>query len=115
MKRPGNLRTIAVTLKTALQRVVDPTSELDASLIVDGEPFHITVADGRVDVRASQVDDPNAILETNYEAMVAVADGRMSLDEFVLTHARLSGANPTDVNALASWMTDAVTLLRGER
>ncbi len=112
VKRPGNLRTIAVTLKAALQRVVEPRANLRALLLVDEEPFGVTVRDGRVDVRAGDLEEPDVTLETDYEAMVAVGDGRMGFDDFVEHHAAFEGDSAERVRTFASWMTKAVDLLR---
>ena len=112
VSRPGNLRTVAVTLKVALQRVVHPGMDLRAQLTVDGEPFAIDVCQGVADVRAGQREEPEATLETQYEALAAVADGRMRFDEFATEHAVFSGVDPKRVESFAALMTNAVRLLR---
>ena len=108
IKRPGNLRTIAITLQVACQRVVDPDTRLNAELIVDGEPFSFTVDCGVVDVKAGQASNPEATLTTSYEPMIAVADGQMSLDDFAAQHIQLSGPNPSQGQALAELMGRAM-------
>lgn len=113
VKRPGNLRTIAVTLKAALQRVVEPKTDLRALLLVDREPFIVAVRNGRVDVRSGDLEDPDVTLETDYSSMVAVGDGRMDFDDFIANHAAFSGTNPAQVQIFARSMTNAVELLRG--
>ena len=108
IKRPGNLRTIAVTLAVACQRVVDPGMKLLAELVVDDEPFTVRVDSGTVDVTVGAPSDPEARLATRYEPMIAVADGRMSPEEFVAHHLRLGGRNPDASRALAELMWRAI-------
>lgn len=113
VKQPGNLRTIAVTLKAALRRVVEPETNLRALLLVDREPFIVEVRNGRVDVRSGELEDPDVTLETDYSSMVAVGDGRMDFDDFIANHATFTGTNPGQVQIFARSMTNAVELLRG--
>ncbi|MEM9731621.1 MAG: helix-turn-helix domain-containing protein, partial [Myxococcota bacterium] len=51
VRRPGNLRTVAVTLKEALRRVVSPEDRVHAVLRVDDESFTVEVRIGEVQVR----------------------------------------------------------------
>ena len=113
IKRPGNLRTIAVTLRVACQRVVDPSMSLHAELVVDGEPFTFTVESGVVDVKAGKASNPEATLTTSYQPMIAVADGQMSLDELTTQHLELSGPNPAQGQALAELMGRAMMRMTG--
>ncbi len=111
--RPGNLRTIAVTLRVACQRVVDADMSLRAELVVDGEPFAFKVDRGVVDVKAGKASNPEATLTTSYEPMIAVADGQMSLDEFVARHLEMSGSDPAQAHALAELMGSAMLRMTG--
>lgn len=111
VKRPGNLRAIAVTLSVALQRVVDPSMSLHAELIVDSDSFAITIDSCVVDVKAGHADEPAAVLQTEYEPMVAVADGRMPIEEFTARHARLSGPNSAQANLLGALMEKAIAAM----
>lgn len=113
IKRPGNLRTIAVTLRVACQRVVDPSMSLRAELVVDGEPFTFTVDRGVVDVKAGKASNPEATLTTSYEPMIAVADGQMSPEELARQHLELSGPNPGQGQALAELMGRAMMHMIG--
>lgn len=108
IKRPGNLRTIAVTLRVACQRVVDPDMRLHAELDVDGEPFAFTVDEGIVDVTVGRPSAPEAVLTTSYEPMIAVADGEMSLEEFAAEHVEISGPDAAQGQALAELMGRAI-------
>jgi len=84
-REPGNHRTIAVTLKVACGRVVDPKLTLRTELRLDGEPFTIDVNHGRVDIVAGPAVAPQVTLETDYESIVAVSDGVMTLEDGVMT------------------------------
>jgi DNA-binding HxlR family transcriptional regulator len=111
VKRPGNLRTIAVTLRIACQRVVDPIMSLRAELIVDGEPFALTVESGVVDVKAGRPGDPEVTLITSYEPMIAAADGHISLDELASRHMKLTGSQPEQGQALLGLLASAMTYM----
>lgn len=110
LRRPGNLRTIAVTLEVACQRVVDPSMKLRAALIVDDEPFSLTVDDGGVEVKAGAAKDPEAILRTSYEPLIAVADGRMTMGELRERHVELVG-QAKKAEALVTLMGRAIARL----
>lgn len=107
VKRPGNLRAIAVTLQVACQRVVDPAMRLRAQLVVDDEPFRFTVADGTIDVETGNLREPEVTLTTSYEPMVAVVDGRMTLAFFASHHMQLSGPDSEKGRALAKLIASA--------
>jgi DNA-binding HxlR family transcriptional regulator len=109
IKQPGNLRTIAVTLRVACQRVVDPKMNLHAELDVDGEPFAFSVDEGVVDVTVGRPTAPDAVLTTSYEPMIAVADGEMPLETFANQHVELSGPSAAQRQALAELIGRAMT------
>jgi DNA-binding HxlR family transcriptional regulator len=113
VKRPGNLRTIAVTLRVACQRVADSNLRLRAQLVIDGEPFSFTVDRGIVDVKAGAVNDPEVTLTTSYEPLIAVADGGLTLDEFASNWMELSGPDPEQGRVLAELMGRAMTRMQG--
>jgi DNA-binding HxlR family transcriptional regulator len=113
VRRPGNLRTIAVTLRIACQRVVDPTMSLRAELVVDGEPFTFSVDRGVVDVKAGKASNPEATLTTSYEPMIAVADGHLSPEALASQHMELSGPDPAQGHALAELMGRAMINMTG--
>lgn len=84
--QPGNLRTIAVTLKMALAAVVGKTESLRAELRVDEEPFDICIVEGNVSVLYRRSENPEVVISTSYWPSVAVGDGRMSAEEFAGEH-----------------------------
>ncbi|MCP4384601.1 MAG: helix-turn-helix transcriptional regulator, partial [Hyphomicrobiales bacterium] len=87
--RPGNLRTIAVTLGTACQRVVTTDQSFDAAIIVDGEAFALSVNDGEVAMQAETLASPDVVLTTSYEALMAVAEGEINLEDFAANHCEI--------------------------
>ena len=109
VQRPGNLRTIALTLKVACRRVVDSSLSLRAALVVDGEHFELSVDNGNVDVRYREATDPEVELETNYEAMVAVADGDLSPERFAERHIEIRGSDPGKAELLMDLLARAMT------
>lgn len=94
LRRPGNLRTVAVTLEAACQRVVTPEVELHAELNVNGEHFTLTARGGSVDVRYAAADAPDVSVTTEYEPMVAAADGRLPMDDFLANHMQIVTHTP---------------------
>lgn len=89
-RRPGNLRTIVVTLRAAMQRVVTPDLSFDAELIVDGEYFTISVLDNTVGMWAGAAELPDVVMETSYEPMIAASEGEMVMDEFMESHVAIT-------------------------
>ncbi len=88
-KRPGNLRTIAVTLSAACQRVVTDAADFEAELIVDGEKFTLTARGGQVSMLYAPALAPDVVMVTGYEAMLAASEGEIGLERFVTEHVRL--------------------------
>ena len=89
-RRPGNLRTIVVTLRTALQRIVTPNVSFDAELIIDGEHFALSVHDGAVDMRAGAAHAPDVVMATSYEPMMAASEGEMTMDQLMEGHVTIT-------------------------
>ena len=94
IRRPGNLRTVAVTMSAALQGVVAKYTRLTATIIVDAEPFALRIHDGAVDMVSGQMETPDVTLETSYEPLIAVSEGEMSMDVFVTEHVRVFAHKP---------------------
>ncbi len=113
-RRPGNLRTIAVTLEAACRRVVTPAADFEAELEVDGERFTLTARHGSVDVRYAPADAPDVSLTTEYEPMMAAADGRMSLSAFVENHTKTVAHTPGKDAELMALLGSAMALFAAE-
>lgn len=108
---PGNLRTIAITLKEALRREVDPTTQLRVGLWVDNEGFEITVTDGDVDVQYRPPGDVDVVLATAYAPLIAVTDGDISFSEFTAVVQVIDG-DPGKKCALFALLGSAFAALR---
>jgi DNA-binding HxlR family transcriptional regulator len=111
LRRPGNLRSVAVALEQALNRVVDSTTRLHAGLLIDGEAFQITIADGNAQVRYRPVGTADVIIATNYEAFMAVGDDDIPLTQFVEEHVELVEGDPESAADLFDLLERAVAVL----
>jgi DNA-binding HxlR family transcriptional regulator len=89
-RRPGNLRTIVVAMRTAIERIATTDLNLDAELIVDGERFALSIHDGAVDMRAGAAQSPDVVMETSYEPMIAASEGEMAMDEVMGSHVKIT-------------------------
>lgn len=114
-QRPGNLRTVAVTLTEACRRVVKPETQIRARLLIDGEPFYLEAEEGRVSVLAGPGPEPDVTLTTGYEPMVDVAEGRIEMARFLAEHCQLEIAVSGKEAVLFDLLGSAITLLRDER
>ena len=112
VRRPGNLRTVAVTLKAACRRVVKLETDLTAELVIDGEYFTLTARDGAVDVRSGAPATPDAVFSAPYEPMIAAADGRLPMEQFMAEHMRIEARMPGKANELGALLGDAMALIR---
>lgn len=89
-RRPGNLRTIVLPLKTAVERTVSPDVRLSVQMIVDREPFWLSADGGAVEMQAGSISEPDIVMETAYEPMIAAAEGAMPLVRFTAEHVKLT-------------------------
>ncbi len=110
-QRPGNLRTVAITLTQACRRVLKPGAEVRARLLIDEEPFHLIAAAGAVTVLAGPGPEPDVTMTTSYEPMVEVAEGRLDMESFVKNHATLRIAQAEKAGVFLTLMGDAISLL----
>jgi DNA-binding HxlR family transcriptional regulator len=111
-RRPGNLRTIAVTLTAACQRVLEPDMAFKAALNVDDEMFTMNVADGRVDIRYAPASSPDVTLTTSYQPMVDTADGNMTPEEFAANHSEIVAHTPGKDAELMGLLGAAMSMFR---
>ncbi len=109
VQRPGNLRTVAVTLKVACRRVIGPETRVKAELVIDAERFEFVAADGEVDIQYRPATDPDVVVETGYEPMVAVMDGELSLEQFEKNHVRARAADPKKLQEFMALLAAAMT------
>ena len=94
IRKPGNLRTVAVSLGTACKRSVGPDHNFTATLMIDQEAFQMTARNADVQMRAGAAQNPDVVMTTAYEPMMALADGDMQLEDFVSNHVALEVITP---------------------
>ncbi len=94
IQKPGNLRTVAVSLGTACKRAISPEHNFEATLIIDGEAFRLTAKDGDGQLLAGAAENPDVIVTTSYEPLMALADGAIEQSQFFSDHVRLDILTP---------------------
>ena len=94
INKPGNLRTVAVSLGTACQKVVGQNHDFKATLLIDGEAFRMTAKNGEAKIRAGAAENPDVVMTTSYEPMMALADGEIEQSQFVSNHVALEVFTP---------------------
>jgi len=94
IRKPGNLRTIAVSLGTACKRAVGPDHDFMATMVIDGEAYRMVAQNGDVQIRAGAAENPDVVMTTSYESMMALADGDIAPGEFVSNHVELEIITP---------------------
>ena len=94
IKKPGNLRTIAVSLGTACKRAVGPEHDFEATLQVDGEAFRMTARNGDANIRSGEAEYPDVVIITSYEPMMALADGEIEQSRFFSDYVDLQILTP---------------------
>ncbi len=94
VQKPGNLRTVAVSLGTACKRAVSPDHDFEATLLIDGEAFRMTAKDGDARILAGAAESPDVVMTTSYEPMMALADGEIEQSKFFLEHVKLEVLTP---------------------
>ena len=94
IQKPGNLRTVAVSLGTACQKAVGPDHDFKATLLIDGEAFRMTAKNGNAQIRAGAAENPDVVMTTSYEPMMALADGEIEQSQFVSNHVALKVFTP---------------------
>jgi len=114
LQSPGNLRSIAVTLKQALGRVIDPSTHISAGLLIDDEAFEIVISNGDVTVLNRPPTHVDVTVATEYEPLMAVGDGDVPLETFVESHLEIVDGNPAKVAELSSLLADAFNELNVE-
>lgn len=94
IRQPGNLRTIAVSLGTACKRSVTAEHNFTATLKIDQEEYRMTARDCDVQIRAGAAENPDLVMTTSYQPIMALADGDMAQHEFIANHVALDIITP---------------------
>ena len=113
-RRPGNLRTIVLSMRTAMRRVVTPDVRFEAEIIVDGEHFTLDVGDGSVEMRYASAKSPDVVMTSSYEPMMAAADGEMPMDQLLRNHVQIITYTPNKDVEFMKLMGAAMTLFANE-
>jgi DNA-binding HxlR family transcriptional regulator len=108
IQKPGNLRTIAVSLGTACKRAVGPDHNFVATLLIDQETYRLTARDGDVQIRAGAAENPDVVMTSSYEPMMALADSQITPDEFVSNHVMLEVITPGKEIEFSDLLTRAI-------
>ena len=108
IQKPGSLRTIAVSLGTACKKAVGPDHNFAATLLIDWEAYRLTARDCDAHIRAGAAEDPDVVMTSSYEPMMALADGDMAQDEFVSNHVALEVITLGKENELFDLLTRAI-------
>ncbi|KAJ54732.1 hypothetical protein ACMU_16590 [Actibacterium mucosum KCTC 23349] len=111
-KKPGNLRTIAVTLAAALERAGAGDTPLTATLEVEGEAFAIETGNGTVSVTAGAALGNDLRLVSSYDALLQVSVGAISLHAFSERFASLSGGTENSQSALMQALAGAMAQIQ---
>ncbi len=114
LTRPGNLRTVAVTMAAAGERIATPEMNFTAGITVDGEPFTLTVGGGNVDMWSGRPESPDVDVMTSYEPMVAAAEGEIGLTEFVTTQLEIAAHTPGKETEVMAFFAGVMSLLQKE-
>lgn len=112
VRRPGNLRTIAVTLSAACQRAVTPDADFTAELNVNGERFTLTARNAQVEIQYVPAKSPDVVMTTSYEPMIAAAEGEIPMDQFLGSHVQLTVHTPGKEGELMSLLGVAMSYLQ---
>lgn len=90
---PGNLRSVVLPLRLALEAVSDrPT--LSVRMIVDDEPFSVRTTTDKVVVDYGDTftdTDPDIELSVGYEALLSLLERRVDPDQFAATQVSVTG------------------------
>jgi DNA-binding HxlR family transcriptional regulator len=106
-RRPGNLRTIVLPLRIALNGVKD-RPQLTVRLLIDGETFTVVSSPDRVDVEYGETNTPaDLVIRTDYVGFLDVGEGRISLEEFTAEHLEVVDG-PEHIATFAALMSAAV-------
>ena len=108
IRKPGNLRNIAVSLGTACKRSVGADHNFTATLMIDQEAFRLIAQNRDAQIRAGAAENPDVIMTTSYEPIMALADGDMAQSEFLSRHVTLDVITPGKEKELFDLLSRAI-------
>jgi DNA-binding HxlR family transcriptional regulator len=112
---PGNMRSVAVTLAAACERVAPSHLSLIAQFVIGDEPMILAIKDGKAAMTNGSHDAPAVELTTDYEALLAVSEGEISMDDFITKHATLVEHTVGFARGFGQMMGDAIAALNDRK
>ena len=107
LRRPANMRLIAVPLQEALRSVITDRTRLRIELQVDGAPLRVLVENGEVSVRVGADPDASVVLATDYESLLASGEGRIPIESFFADHVAVVRGSARDAETFGKLMARA--------
>ena len=107
LRRPGNLRLIAVPLCTTLQAAVEDDANLAIELWVEGDPFSVDVKEGQVSVKAGEAPASDVSVGVAIEPLLEVWDGELSVAAFAAEHVELRRGAAEHLERFLGWVAAA--------
>ncbi|MDF1779570.1 MAG: helix-turn-helix domain-containing protein [Rhizobiaceae bacterium] len=108
---PGNMRSIAITLAAACERVASPSLTMTAQFVIDREPMILAVTNGKAVMTIGSNEPPEITLTTSYEALLAVSEGEIGMDELIANQATLIEHKAGYAQEFGQMMSQAIATL----
>jgi DNA-binding HxlR family transcriptional regulator len=106
-RQPGNLRTIVLPLRIALNGVED-RPELTIRLLIEDETFTVVSSPDQVDIEYGETNIlADLVIRTNYVGFLDAGEGRISLEEFAAEHLEVVRGSE-HIDTFATLMSAAV-------
>ncbi len=113
VKPTTSYRTVAVTMAAMLERGATADDRLRLQLNIGGEPYCITVRGTQTAMALGPCENPEAVLSTTYDALLAVGDGALPPDAFSREHLTLIDGDPDALQRFLTLFVRALTHLGG--
>jgi len=111
LKPTKNYRAVAVTLAALLERTATEDDHLRVQFYIGREPYCITVQGQQTKVKLGTCEAPEAVMASNYEALVAVGDGDLSPEQFAKKEVSLVSGSPDVMNHFLMLLGRSLTYL----
>lgn len=109
---PGNLKTVAVTLGAAAARIAPNDLNVVASLVVDGEEMEVRAENGAASVSYRPATDPDIVLQTSYDALMALSEGEITERTYLRDHCQIEAHTPGKENELFTLLSMILSVFR---
>jgi len=108
-RQPGNLRTIVLPLRIALNGV-EERPNLTVRLLIEDETFTVLSSPDGVEIEYGDTNTPaDLVIRTNYVGFLDVGEGRISMEEFAAQHLEVIEGSE-HLGTFASLMSAAVAV-----